>query len=498
MIARGVLKKGALLTLFFFICFTLTTYYNFAKDEDILLKARILVNEGDFDGAIKELYEVIEKLKPIASQKQNLAEAYYLLARVYKIVQMESECKYHLKMALKVYPNFTIKESDPQLIEMMTQVKAELEKEEQEKARLEKEKQEKEKLIVKPVGKKKIKKKKFPVLLVVAGIAVVGIVFALMGKKKKDNGSQEPQQPTKGSIRVESTPDAADIWLDGLNTGQKTNAILTNIDPGSHTIRLTKENYKDYETTVNVEAGKMATVSAALEIEFDISIGIQWIDIPAGQFQMGDNFNIGDANERPVHTVYLDAYKISKYEINFDQYIRFCNDTGRFKPGSEGWGEGNRPVINVSWYDARDFCNWLSEKTGKNISLPTEAQWEKAARGTDQRRYPWGNEVPSCSIVNFINCQNMTMPVGSYPLGASPYGVHDMAGNVWEWCSDWFSSDYYSVSPVNNPQGPASGTQRVRRGGAFDCDAWSIRSTYRSDDPPDYSYKLIGFRIVQN
>jgi sulfatase modifying factor 1 len=498
MITRGILKKGALLTLFFFICFTMTAHFNFAKDEDILLKARMLVNNGDFDGAIEELYEVIEKLKPIASQKQDLAEAYYLLARVYKIVQMESECKYNLKMALKIFPDFTIMESEPQLIEMMKQVKAELAKEEQEKARLEKEKQEKEKVIVKPVEKKKIKKKKFPVLLVVAGIAVVGLVFALMGKKKKDSGSPEPQQPTKGSIRVESTPDDADIWLDGSNTGQKTDATLTNIDPGSHTIRLTKENYKNYETTVNVEARIMATVSAALEMEFDISIGIQWIDIPAGQFQMGDNFNIGDANERPVHTVYLDDYKISKYEINFDQYIRFCNDTGRFKPGSEGWGEGNRPVINVSWYDARDFCNWLSEKTGKNISLPTEAQWEKAARGTDQRRYPWGNEAPSCSIVNYINCENMTMPVGSYPAGASFYGVHDMAGNVWEWCSDWFGSDYYSISPSNNPQGPAAGTQRVRRGGAFDCDAWSIRTTYRCDDPPEFSYKLIGFRIVQN
>jgi formylglycine-generating enzyme required for sulfatase activity len=414
MIARGILKKGALLTLFFFICFTLTTHYNFAKDEDILLKARMLVNKGDFDGAIKELYEVIEKLKLIASQKQNLAEAYYLLARVYKIVQMESECKYHLKMALKVFPGFTIKESDPQLIEMMEQVKAELEKE----------KQEKEKIIVKPIEKKK--KKKFPVLLVVAGIAAVGLVLVLMGKKKKDNGT--PPQET----------------------------------------------------------------------EFDTSIGIQWIDIPSGEFQMGDNFNEGDANERPVHTVYLDNYKISKHEITFDQYNRFCDDTGRTLPSGEGWGQGNRPVINVSWFDARDFCNWLSGKTGKNISLPTEAQWEKAARGTHQRRYPWGNEAPSCSIVNFINCENMTMPVGSYPSGASPYGVHDMAGNVWEWCSDWFNKDYYSISPVNNPQGPETGTQRVRRGGAFDCNAWSIRTTYRSDDPPDYSYKLIGFRIVQN
>ncbi len=173
MIAARILKKGALLTLFFFICFTLTAHFNFANDEDILLKARMLVKKGDFDGAIKELYEVIEKLKVIASQKRNLAEAYYLLARVYKIVQMESECKYHLKMALIIYPDFTIEEPDTQLIEMMKQIKEELEKEEQKK------------VIEKPGEKKSGKKKKFPVLLVAGGAVVIGIVLALLLKKKK-------------------------------------------------------------------------------------------------------------------------------------------------------------------------------------------------------------------------------------------------------------------------------------------------------------------------
>lgn len=189
MIVRRILKKGALLTLFFFICFTLSTHFTFAKDEDILLKAKMLVKKGDFDGAIKELYEVIEKLKAIASQKRNLAEAYYLLARVYKIVQMESECKHNLKMALEKYPNFTIEEPDPQLKEMMEQIKAELEKEKQEKAKLEKEKQKKEKVIEKTGEKKPGKKKKFPVLLVVGGIAVVAVVVALLSKKKTETST---------------------------------------------------------------------------------------------------------------------------------------------------------------------------------------------------------------------------------------------------------------------------------------------------------------------
>ncbi len=184
MIARRILKKGALLTLFFFICFTLTAHFSFANDEDMLLKARMLVKKGDFDGAIKELYEVIEKLKVIASQKRNLAEAYYLLARVYNIVQMESECKYHLKMALKIYPDFTIEEPDTQLTEMMKQIKEELKKEEQENLKAGK-KPDKEKVIVKPGVKKAKKKKKFPVLLVAGGAVVIGIVLALLLKKKK-------------------------------------------------------------------------------------------------------------------------------------------------------------------------------------------------------------------------------------------------------------------------------------------------------------------------
>ena len=165
---------------------------------------------------------------------------------------------------------------------------------------------------------------------------------------------------------------------------------------------------------------------------YDINVlGITWIDIPAGDFQMGDNFNEGNSDERPVHTVYLDYYKVSRYEVTFDQYDRFCDDTGRRKPDDLGWGRGNRPVIDVSWDDANAFCDWLSQKTGKNIHLPTEAQWEKAARGTDQRRYPWGNSSPDSTKCNYDQNEMRTQPVGSYPPGVSPYGVHDMAGNVW-------------------------------------------------------------------
>jgi formylglycine-generating enzyme required for sulfatase activity len=222
---------------------------------------------------------------------------------------------------------------------------------------------------------------------------------------------------------------------------------------------------------------------------------------------MGDNFNEGDDDERPVHPVYLDEYYISKYEITFEQFDKFCQQRNVPLPSDEGWGRGSRPVVMVRWSSARSFCKWLSLKTGKDIHLPTEAQWEKAARGTDQRRYPWGNAQPTCSSANYC-CKDRTDPVGSHPSGVSPYGVHDMAGNVTEWCGDCYDSAYYEFSPYTNPQGPVPNidfvgcAERVVRGGSWDCNSNStIRSADRTACVADLyysqpSYNDVGFRIV--
>ncbi|MGD2093226.1 MAG: hypothetical protein PVH61_44105 [Candidatus Aminicenantes bacterium] len=250
MITRKILKKGVLLTLFFFLCFTLTSHFTFAKDEDVLLKARMLVKKGDFDSAIKELYEVIEKLKVIASQKRNLAEAYYLLARVYKIVQMQSECKYHLKMALKIYPNFTIEEPDPELTEMMKQIKDELKKEALEKEKQKKEEQEKleteekkpgkGRVLEKPGEKKPKKKKKFPVLWVVAGTAVVAVVVALLLKKK-----------TETSILTVINGDWRVRVYTGQGTINYTLVFLGNQTEGNVYVAGESDDRGDYQVTGN-------------------------------------------------------------------------------------------------------------------------------------------------------------------------------------------------------------------------------------------------------
>jgi len=235
-----------------------------------------------------------------------------------------------------------------------------------------------------------------------------------------------------------------------------------------------------------------------IDPDFDTrELGIEWVSVPAGEFEMGDNFEEGEGIERPVHTVFLDAYSVSRHEVTFAQYDRFCEETGRLLPADLDWGRDQRPVIYVSWEDAVAFCTWVSDKTGKSIHLPTEAQWEKAARGTDQRRYPWGNNPPDCSLVNFAGCHGETQPVGSAPAGASPYGVLDMAGNVAEWCQDYYSPDYYTVSPEENPRGPDSGALRIFRGGAWANQADRLRSAKRYMVDPTERTTYLGFRLVK-
>jgi formylglycine-generating enzyme required for sulfatase activity len=235
-----------------------------------------------------------------------------------------------------------------------------------------------------------------------------------------------------------------------------------------------------------------------VDVDYDTEVlGIEWAEVPAGEFLMGDNFTELSSIARPVHAVYLDHYCISKYEVTFDQYEKFCADRDWNIPEDEGWGRGNRPVIHVTWLGAKKFCDWLSQKTGKNIHLPTEAQWEKAARGTDQRRYPWGNAAADCSFLNYGECVGKTMPVGSYPSGVSPYGVFDMSGNVAEWCQDYYSDTYYSESPYRNPQGPSTGgSWRVLRGGALGRHTHNIPAASRTRNGFYRHFSNVGFRIV--
>ena len=192
--------------------------------------------------------------------------------------------------------------------------------------------------------------------------------------------------------------------------------------------------------------------------------------IPAGEFWMGVDGMIGLEDERPRHKVRLDAYSMDLYEVTVARYARFLSATNREPPSY--WEtvklveHGDRPVIGVSWGDADAFCKWAGKR------LATEAEWEKAARGMDERQYPWGSQKPTPDLANYalgarFSYSQVLMPVGKYDKAVSPYGLFDMAGNVWEWTQDWYEGAYYGKSPEKNPAGPEQGQFKVLRGGAW-------------------------------
>ena len=209
------------------------------------------------------------------------------------------------------------------------------------------------------------------------------------------------------------------------------------------------------------------------------------------------------SDEQPLHTVTLSAYSIDKYEVTNARYKACVDAGGCTAPGSVNsstrslyYGTityADYPVLDVTWYQASAFCAWAGKR------LPTEAEWEKAARGSSvTRKYPWGNSAPDCTKTNYSLCVNDTSRVGSYPSGASPYGVMDMAGNVWEWVNDWYGESYYSVSPGVNPQGPSTGSYRVLRGGSWYYYDNLVRSADRINVNPDGWFSNGGFRCVRS
>ncbi len=243
---------------------------------------------------------------------------------------------------------------------------------------------------------------------------------------------------------------------------------------------------------------------------------MEMVFIPAGEFVMGSE-ELGD-DERPVHRVYLDSFWIDRYEVTNERFARFVAATGyQTEAEKRGWGwvwkgsewekvEGadwrhprgpdssiedkmDHPVVLVSWHDADAYCRWAGRR------LPSEAQWEKAARGVEARRYAWGDEFDSAKANTKEWGRGDTTPVGSFsPQGDSPYGASDMTGNVGEWVADWYSSDYYSRSPSANPTGPITGTYKILRGGSWPFDEVYARTSFRYNVRPDYTYDFAGFR----
>ena len=223
---------------------------------------------------------------------------------------------------------------------------------------------------------------------------------------------------------------------------------------------------------------------------------LEWCDIPAGSVTIEDE----KINYRKEHTV--DAFRISKYPVTYAQFQAFIDAPDGFRseawwqglaareaePGVQKWPIDNHPRENVSWYDAVAFCRWLSAKTGLTITLPTEQQWQRAAQGDDGREFPWGSEPDPARCNTDGNGLKRTTPAGQYPDGASPYGVCDMAGNVWEWC----------LNEYDNPENTdlAGTARRALHGSSWYSSLDRARCACRYSDEPDARFGDFGFRVV--
>ena len=240
--------------------------------------------------------------------------------------------------------------------------------------------------------------------------------------------------------------------------------------------------------------------------------------IPEGVFTMGYKINNknewGDTDEEPVHNVFLKSYYIDRLEVSASQFSNFLNHNLKkaslyFQTGSgvtiekvghlysPRAGLNNYPANRISWYGAAAYCRWVNKR------LPTEAEWEKSARGIDGRIFPWGDEFPTNDRVTFRRKFNKVgfkalEIVDSMPNGRSPYGVHHMAGNAWEWVSDWYEDIYYEKSPFENPKGPDSGVSKVLRGGNWYYKAYYMRTTYRFNEKPGVFKNWQGFRCAKD
>ncbi len=290
----------------------------------------------------------------------------------------------------------------------------------------------------------------------------------------------------------------------GLLTGLPTDTLTTTMTSTLTLLPTSTPTMTPSKTPILTATFTPTLAPGAIQVS--AKDGMLLVYIPAGEFLMGstDSDTMAYSDEKPQHRVSLDAYWIDRTEVTNAMYA-LCVKSGACQPPSSSssytrnsyYGNpqlANYPVIYVDWNEAQAYCSWAGRR------LPTEAEWEKAARGTDGRIYPWGNNSPTCSLENFWGsngaCVGDTTVTGNYPTGASSYGVQDMAGNVWEWVADWYGDTYYGSSPMSNPTGPDSGQYRVLRGGSWYNSMNLVRSAYRSGDFPSRRNGLFGFRCV--
>ena len=237
------------------------------------------------------------------------------------------------------------------------------------------------------------------------------------------------------------------------------------------------------------------------EMAADSTSETAWVVIPAGHFLMG--CDTGQDGERPVHRVYVDAFEMSSLQVRNRDYAAFVEATGHSAP--RYWNDSNlnhpdQPVVAVSWFEAVEYCDWRSHRTGRRQRLPTEAEWERAARGDrESLLYPWG-DAPPREVAEYERRWSGQVH-GPLPVGRgipNEFGLYDVSENVHEWCADWFDGNYYAQSPGRNPQGPEHGDRRASRGGSWRHQIKVSRCAARSSLPPAFLYADYGFRVARD
>jgi formylglycine-generating enzyme required for sulfatase activity len=320
-----------------------------------------------------------------------------------------------------------------------------------------------------------------------------------------------------GELAVAADVPRAEIFLDGGLVGRTSShgpVLLGAVRVGEREIVVQDASGREARAAARVRKGRLTNISLTLlrgslasadglrpvgrnpqggEEFWREKDGAIVVRIPGGEFQMGSLEGEGDASERPRHVVRVNGFLMDKTEVTWGQYERFLAASNRRSPKSPVWGIPEAfPVSSTTWDDARAFCDWAGGR------LPTEAEWERAARGSDARQYPWGDKWGPWRCNTRDGGPHAPTPAAAYPECVGPYGVLDLAGSVSEWCSDWYEEAYDAKSPVDNPTGPEAGKRHVLRGGAWMSPSSSVRVASRLGIDPTWPGPFQGFRCAQD
>ncbi len=341
-----------------------------------------------------------------------------------------------------------------------------------------------------------------------------------LSQQEKLSVSFDDLQAIVGNLSIAYRPSGSEIYIDGKKQGTSP-SVISNLLVGNHTIEIKKSGYASETKTVTISEGQTASLQGSLkEIAsattanqnssslsgngqtFTVNgVSFTMIPVEGGTFTMGATSEQGsdaESDEKPAHSVTLSSYMIGETEVTQALWEAVMGSNPSHFKGN------NHPVEEVSWNDCQTFISKLNSLTGKRFRLPTEAEWEYAARGGNRSKgykYSGSNNIDDVAVYtkNSYDKGSSSPDYGTHAVKTkrpNELGIYDMSGNVWEWCSDWYGKKYYSNSPSSNPTGPTSGSSRVNRGGGWSSNARLCRSTYRGDDAPDDRYSLLGLRLA--